>query len=47
MAALLALVHALHAGLSHIYRWEERVLDGRGLSPSLLLAVPQQHGDGT
>jgi hypothetical protein len=46
MAALLALAHALRAGLSQLYRLEERILGGRGLSPSLLIAVHQQQGRG-
>jgi hypothetical protein len=46
MAALVALAHAVRAALSGLYILEERILDGRGLSPSLLIAVHQQQGRG-
>lgn len=46
MAALLALAHAVHTSLIRLYRLEEFLLAGRGLSPSLLLAYPLAHEEG-
>lgn len=46
MAALVALLHAVRAGLSCLYVLEERILDGRGLSPSLLIAAHHHQGRG-
>jgi hypothetical protein len=40
LAALIAFVHAMRLCLIRLYRLEQHVLDGRGLSPSLLLAHP-------